>query len=77
VSTLAAPAAPIVIPIAAGVVFAKWLYDVYQNSSVTITWLRSRGFNSSMLQTPDSGAHHGIYNRLDSCHADYILSCAG
>ncbi|KAG2356375.1 hypothetical protein BDR07DRAFT_1423529 [Suillus spraguei] len=32
VSTLSGPAAPIVVPIAAGAVLAKWVYDVYQIS---------------------------------------------
>jgi hypothetical protein len=33
-TALAAPAAPIVVPIAASVVLAKWIYDVYQASCV-------------------------------------------
>jgi hypothetical protein len=36
VSTLAGPAAPIVIPIAAAVVIGKWVYDVYEQSAVTL-----------------------------------------
>ncbi|KAJ8597136.1 hypothetical protein M405DRAFT_928301 [Rhizopogon salebrosus TDB-379] len=34
VGALAGPAAPIVLPIAAGLVLAKWVYDVYQQSRV-------------------------------------------
>lgn len=34
VSALSGPAAPIVIPIAASLVFAKWVYDVYRQSYV-------------------------------------------
>lgn len=36
VSALAGPAAPIVVPIVAGVVIAKWVYDVYQLSGVVL-----------------------------------------
>jgi hypothetical protein len=36
VSTLAGPAAPIVIPIAASLVLAKWVYDVYRRSDDTL-----------------------------------------
>jgi len=36
VSTLSGPAAPIVIPIAGCFVLAKWIYDVYQKSHVTL-----------------------------------------
>jgi hypothetical protein len=32
VGALSGPAAPIVIPIAGGLVLAKWMYDVYQAS---------------------------------------------
>ena len=32
VSALAGPAAPIVVPIAAGTVLAVWLYKVYEQS---------------------------------------------
>ncbi|KAG1797965.1 hypothetical protein EV424DRAFT_478659 [Suillus variegatus] len=35
-SVLAGPAAPIVVPIAAGVVFGAWVYDVYQTSDVVL-----------------------------------------
>ncbi|KAG1735752.1 uncharacterized protein EDB91DRAFT_552075 [Suillus paluster] len=35
-SALAGPAAPIVVPIAAGVVLAIWVYDVYQVSRVVL-----------------------------------------
>ncbi|KAG2114996.1 hypothetical protein BD769DRAFT_1642260 [Suillus cothurnatus] len=34
VSALSGPAAPIVVPIAAGVVIASWVYEVYQQSSL-------------------------------------------
>lgn len=36
VSVLAGPAAPIVVPIVAGVVIAKWVYDVYKLSGVVL-----------------------------------------
>ncbi|KAG2126482.1 hypothetical protein BD769DRAFT_1462537 [Suillus cothurnatus] len=36
VSVLAGPAAPIVVPIVASVVIAKWAYDVYQLSGVVL-----------------------------------------
>ncbi|KAG1767138.1 hypothetical protein EDD22DRAFT_950246 [Suillus occidentalis] len=36
VSVLAGPAAPIVVPIVAGVVVAKWVYDVYKLSGVVL-----------------------------------------
>ncbi|OAX40245.1 hypothetical protein K503DRAFT_634001 [Rhizopogon vinicolor AM-OR11-026] len=36
VSTLAGPVAPIVVPIAASVVLAKWVYDVYQLSNLVL-----------------------------------------
>jgi len=36
VSVLAGPAAPIVVPIVASVVIAKWAYDVYQLSYVLL-----------------------------------------
>jgi len=35
-SVLAGPAAPIVVPIVAGVVFGAWVYDVYQTSDVVL-----------------------------------------
>ncbi|KAG2125429.1 hypothetical protein DEU56DRAFT_824995 [Suillus clintonianus] len=36
VSALAGPAAPIVVPVAASIVVAKWVYDVYQLSGVVL-----------------------------------------
>jgi len=36
VSALAGPAAPIVVPLAAGAVLAVWLYAVYQQSHETL-----------------------------------------
>jgi len=35
-SALAGPAAPIVVPIAAGFVLTKWVYEVYQSSYVLL-----------------------------------------
>lgn len=35
-SVLAGPAAPVVVPIAAGVVFGAWVYDIYQTSDVVL-----------------------------------------
>ena len=35
-SALAGPAAPIVVPIATGVVLAAWVYEVYQSSYVLL-----------------------------------------
>jgi hypothetical protein len=36
VSAMAGPAAPIVVPIAAGIVLAVWVHDVYQMSYVVL-----------------------------------------
>ncbi|KAG6918821.1 hypothetical protein DXG01_011224 [Tephrocybe rancida] len=41
VSVLAGPAAPIVIPIAASFVLAKWVYDMYQQTAVVLKLLMS------------------------------------
>ena len=36
ISAVSGPAAPIVIPIAAALVAAKWIYDVYQETCVDL-----------------------------------------
>jgi hypothetical protein len=41
VGALAGPAAPIVLPIAASLVLAKWVYDVYQQSCVAFLSLQA------------------------------------
>lgn len=47
VSVLAGPAAPIVVPIVAGVVVAKWVYDVYKLSYVPLLMLIERSLIST------------------------------
>jgi len=52
VSALSGPAAPIVVPIAAGVVIASWVYEVYQQSYVLIRILHRKNNDRSLLSRP-------------------------
>jgi hypothetical protein len=68
------PAAPIVMPIAATVVLAKWIYEVYQASCVPLLFLTEKTL--SLCQSRSSPALHIVHCRLDS-HLTNTLSCVG
>jgi hypothetical protein len=68
------PAAPIVMPIAATVVLAKWIYDVYQASCVPLLFLTERTL--SPCQSRSSPALHIVHCRLDY-HLTNTFYCVG
>jgi hypothetical protein len=72
VSALSGPAAPIVVPIAAGVVIASWVYEVYQQSYVLPRILHRKNNDRSLSQPPSAPAFHEIHHRLDPCVANAV-----